>query len=69
MSNTAHLNMLKVKHNRLDEKIRRAFLAHYPDEQLKKLKLERLIIRDEMAVYAKLAEEESNNSDSRSAVA
>lgn len=48
MSIQSHLYALNDKHQKLESMIQDAYSHHYPDEQVKELKLEKLRVREEM---------------------
>jgi hypothetical protein len=48
MSITTHINTLTQKHHQLDVKLHNAYMHHFPNEEIAKIKKEKLEIKDQI---------------------
>lgn len=49
MINNPRISSLNNKHDKMEEEIRKAYLAHESDDQIYKLKKKKLAIKDEIS--------------------
>lgn len=64
MSDTAHLESLILRHRQIDLKIQEGYSDYLDDAHLKKMKQEKLYLKDQIEFLKKkgLSEEENSNS-------
>ena len=61
MSVAAHLDTLHQKHSQLKKEIQSAQAHHAPDDELQRLKKQKLRIKDEIKQFDELISKESND--------
>lgn len=58
MSKQAHLESLKLKHKELDNKIKEGYTTYINDEHLHKMKMEKLMLKDQIKILEREINEE-----------
>ena len=58
MSKQAHLESLKLKHKELDKQIEEGYTTYINDGNLQKMKMEKLILKDQIRLLERELDEE-----------